>query len=176
MRSRPIRRRMLRLNRRKAKDKPKEKAAAKSDAKAKPARGSPQSHSSISARWPKVMIRPGRSATVLTCFRWTRIEQMAFVMTYGFLAIGACLMLGLFTRLSALAGAAFMLFVVLCQPSYPGVYPTDPPQLGHALLVNKDFIEMIALLVIASTSLGRWTGVDFFLSNAAAAAGKGEKA
>ena len=53
--------------------------------------------------------------------------------------------------------------MVLSQPSYPGVYPPDVPQLGHALLVNKDFIEMVALLVIASTSLGRWTGMDFFL-------------
>ncbi len=108
--------------------------------------------------------------------QWTRIEQMAFAMTYIFLAIGAGLMLGLFTRLSALAGAAFMLFVVLCQPSYPGVYPTDPPQLGHALLVNKDFIEMIALLVIASMSLGRWTGLDFFLSKCCCCGRKGEKA
>ena len=74
-------------------------------------------------------------------------------------------MLGLFTRLSALGGAAFMLFIVLSHPSYPGVYPPDVPQLGHALLVNKDFIEMISLLVIASTSLGRWTGMDFFLHN-----------
>jgi uncharacterized membrane protein YphA (DoxX/SURF4 family) len=102
---------------------------------------------------------------------------MAFVMTYIFLAIGACLMLGLFTRLSALAGAAFMLFVVICQPSFPGVYPTDPPQLGHALLVNKDCIEMIALLVIASTSLGRWTGLDFFLYKCCGCGGgKGDKA
>jgi uncharacterized membrane protein YphA (DoxX/SURF4 family) len=108
-------------------------------------------------------------------FQWPRIEQMAFLMTYVFLAIGACLMLGLFTRLSALAGAAFMLFVVLCQPSFPGVYPTDPPQLGHALLVNKDFIEMVALLVIASTTLGRWTGVDFFLSKCCGCCSKGEK-
>jgi uncharacterized membrane protein YphA (DoxX/SURF4 family) len=107
-------------------------------------------------------------------FQWQRIEQMSFMMTYIFLAIGACLMLGLFTRLSALGGAAFMLFVVLCQPSYPGVYPTDPPQLGHALLVNKDFIEMIALLVIASTRLGCWTGMDFFLSKCCGC-GKGDK-
>ena len=58
-----------------------------------------------------------------------------------------------------------MLFVVLSHPSYPGVYPLDPPQLGHSLLVNRDFVEMLALLVIASTSLGRWTGLDFFLHN-----------
>jgi uncharacterized membrane protein YphA (DoxX/SURF4 family) len=94
---------------------------------------------------------------------WSRTEQLSTLLSYGLTAIGLCLLLGLFTRLSALAGAAFMLTVVLCQPSYPGVYPPDLPQMGHALLVNKDFVEMIALLVIASTSLGRWTGMDFFL-------------
>ena len=98
-------------------------------------------------------------------FKWPRIEQTAFLLGWGLTAIGFCPMIGLFTRLSALAGAAFMLCVVLSQPSYPGVYPPDVPQLGHALLVNKDFVEMVALLVIASTSLGRWTGMDFFLQN-----------
>ena len=96
---------------------------------------------------------------------WKRIEQLAFLLTWSLFGIGLCLMLGLFTRPAALAGAGFMLFVVLSQPSYPGVYPLDPPQLGHALLVNKDFVEMVALLVIASTTLGRWTGLDFFVYN-----------
>jgi hypothetical protein len=41
-------------------------------------------------------------------------------------------------------------------------------------LVNKDFIEMIALLVIASTTLGRWTGLDYFLSKCCGC-GKGDK-
>jgi uncharacterized membrane protein YphA (DoxX/SURF4 family) len=97
--------------------------------------------------------------------KWKKIEQMAGALSYVFLAIGLCLMLGLFTRLAALGGACFMLFVVFAQPSYPGVYPLDPPQLGHALLVNKDFVEMIALLVIASTRLSRWTGLDYFVYN-----------
>jgi len=96
---------------------------------------------------------------------WRRIEQLAFLLTWSLFGIGLCLVLGLFTRPAALAGAGFMLFVVLSQPSFPGVYPLDPPQLGHALLINKDFVEMIALLVIATTSLGRWTGLDFFIYN-----------
>ena len=94
-----------------------------------------------------------------------RTQQLALLLTWSLFGIGLCLMLGLCTRPAALAGAGFMLFVVLSQPSYPGVYPLDPPQLGHALLVNKDFVEMIALLVIASSSLGRWTGLDFFVHN-----------
>jgi uncharacterized membrane protein YphA (DoxX/SURF4 family) len=96
-------------------------------------------------------------------FQWKRVEQLAFLLTWSLFAIGVCLVLGLFTRPAALAGAGFMLFVVMSQPSYPFVIPADPPQLGHALLINKDFVEMVALLMIASTCLGRWTGLDFFI-------------
>ena len=78
------------------------------------------------------------------------MEQINFAVTYGLTAIGVCLMLGFCTRLAALGGAAFMCFVVMTQPAFPGIYPPDPPVVGHALLVNKDFVEMLALLVIAT--------------------------
>jgi uncharacterized membrane protein YphA (DoxX/SURF4 family) len=96
-------------------------------------------------------------------WQWERMEQINFAVTYGLTAIGLCLMLGFFTRLSALGGAAFMCFVVMTQPAWPTIYPTDPAIVGHALLVNKDFIEMIALLVISTTAVGRWGGLDFFV-------------
>ena len=86
--------------------------------------------------------------------RWGRMEQINFAVTYGLTAIGLCLMLGFCTRLAALGGAAFMCFVVLTQPAFPGIYPPDPHVVGHALLVNKDFIEMLALLVVATTAGG----------------------
>ncbi len=94
---------------------------------------------------------------------WSRIHQINFAVTYGLTAIGLCLMLGLCTRLAALGGAAFMCFVVSTQPAWPGIYPPDPAVVGHALLVNKDFIEMLALLLVASTQVGRWGGLDYFL-------------
>jgi uncharacterized membrane protein YphA (DoxX/SURF4 family) len=96
-------------------------------------------------------------------WQWDRMEQINFAVTYGLTAIGLCLILGLFTRLSALGGAAFMCFVVMTQPAWPTIYPPDSAIVGHALLVNKDFIEMIALLVISTTAVGRWGGLDFFV-------------
>jgi uncharacterized membrane protein YphA (DoxX/SURF4 family) len=97
--------------------------------------------------------------------RWNRIEQINFAVTYSLTAIGLCLMLGFCTPLAALGGAAFMCFVVLTQPAFPGIYPPDPPVVGHALLVNKDFVEMVALLVVAATAAGRWCGLDYLLYN-----------
>jgi uncharacterized membrane protein YphA (DoxX/SURF4 family) len=96
-------------------------------------------------------------------FRWSRIEQINFAVTYSLTAIGICLMIGLCTPLAALGGAAFMCFVVMTQPAFPGIFPADPPVVGHALLINKDFVEMVALLVISATAAGRWGGLDFFL-------------
>jgi uncharacterized membrane protein YphA (DoxX/SURF4 family) len=94
---------------------------------------------------------------------WTRLEQINFAVTYSLTAIGLCLMLGFCTRLAALGGGAFMLFVVLTQPSWPTIYPPAPPVVGHALIVNKDFVEMVALFLLATTAAGRWGGLDVFL-------------
>ena len=56
-------------------------------------------------------------------------------------------MLGLCTPLAALGGACFMCFVVLTQPAFPDHLSARSAVVGHALLVNKDFVEMLALLV-----------------------------
>ena len=93
---------------------------------------------------------------------WPRTEQINFAVTYGLTAIGLCLVLGFFTRLAALGGGVFMLFVVMTQPAWPGLYPPDPNVVGHALLVNKDFVEMVALFLLATTAAGRWGGLDWF--------------
>ena len=47
-----------------------------------------------------------------------------------------------------------MCFVVMTQPAWPGIFPPDPAVVGHALLVNKDFIEMLA--AVGRGQHGRW--------------------
>lgn len=94
---------------------------------------------------------------------WTRMEQLNAMVTYSLAAIGLCLMLGFCTRLAALGGAAFMLFIVLSQPAWPTIYPPAPPVVGHALVVNKDLLEMISLLLLSTVPAGRWGGLDYFL-------------
>ena len=80
----------------------------------------------------------------------TRVDK---VMTYGILTIGVCLIVGLLTRTAAVLGALFLLSVVASQPFWvPGTQPTF-----------NQAVEMIALMVLSTTHVGRWAGLDFFL-------------
>lgn len=79
----------------------------------------------------------------------------------GLTAVGVCLMLGLFTRLAALGGISLLCLYYFCMPPWPGL-PEGPSE-GHYLIVNKNWIEAVALLVIASSGAGRWAGLDAFL-------------
>ena len=84
----------------------------------------------------------------------------------GLTLIGACLMLGLFTRFAAVCGAVMLGMFYLSMPPWPGL-PEAPNSEGHYLFINKNVIEMIALLVIATSGVGRWFGLDAFLGAAA---------
>ena len=93
----------------------------------------------------------------------TRLQRVDKLVTYSNLAIGGCLLIGLFTRFAALSGGLFLLSIVLQQPELPSVYPPAPASAGRSLLINKEFIEMMAMFVLATTHVGRWGGVDFFI-------------
>ncbi|NQU24692.1 MAG: DoxX family protein [Candidatus Nealsonbacteria bacterium] len=94
---------------------------------------------------------------------WGMSDYLDFMLIFGLTAIGICLLLGLFTRAAALGGVGFLLVVLLNQPPWPTIFPHAPAVVGHALLVDKNFVEMIALLVLASTAVGRWGGLDHFV-------------
>lgn len=83
------------------------------------------------------------------------IDLVDGVMTYAILGIGLLLLVGLFTRLACLAGALFLFSVVMMQPFW--VSETQP--------TFNQYVEMFALLALATTGVGRWGGLDFFLAN-----------
>lgn len=83
------------------------------------------------------------------------IEAVDVAMTYGILAIGGLLLLGLFTRLACVAGALFLASVVMMQPFW----------VSDAVPTYNQWVEMFALLTLATTPVGRWAGLDFFLAN-----------
>lgn len=81
---------------------------------------------------------------------------------WGLLILGVLLICGLGTRVAALGGAFMLLNFYLVNPPFPGVPPAPGPE--HALFINKNMIEIIALLAIAATPSGSWFGLDSIFS------------
>jgi uncharacterized membrane protein YphA (DoxX/SURF4 family) len=75
------------------------------------------------------------------------------LMTWFILAVGMLLLLGLLTRLACVAGALFLLSVVMMQPFW----------VSDALPTYNQYVEMVALLALATTPVGRWAGLDHFV-------------
>lgn len=83
------------------------------------------------------------------------LRQKDQILTWTMLIFGACLIVGLLTRISALACAVFLGMVMASQP----------PWVSGAItaLFPYQLAEFLALLVIATTAVGRWAGLDFFV-------------
>jgi len=80
-------------------------------------------------------------------------ETMDWLVPWFDVAVGACLILGLFTRPAAILGALFLASVCAAQ---------WPLALGAAPIYNQ-FVEMLALLALAAIGAGRFLGLDYFL-------------
>ncbi len=94
---------------------------------------------------------------------WGTLDWLDWLTRWGLTAMGACLMIGLFTRLACLAAAGFLLLTYLTISPFPWL-PESPMTEGNYFFVNKNLIEMLALLVLATTPSGRWLGLDALFS------------
>ncbi len=84
------------------------------------------------------------------------------VTMWGLTLVGTFLILGLFTRLASVAGIAFILLFYLCNPPFVGYFYSIPTE-GSYLIVNKNLVELSALVVILVTGSGRFAGLDRIL-------------
>ncbi|WP_146523938.1 DoxX family protein [Novipirellula artificiosorum] len=75
------------------------------------------------------------------------------ILPYFDIAVGLCLLLGLFTPVAGLAAAGFLGSVVLSQ---------FPPATGPTSSIYQ-LIEAMGCLVLAGTGAGRFAGLDYFL-------------
>ncbi len=89
----------------------------------------------------------------------TRGQTMDTITMWFLVGVGACLMAGLFTRLSCLLAAGFLVMTYLAHPAFPW-YPMPPNTEGNPLFINKNIIECLALLALACMPTGRWLGLD----------------
>jgi thiosulfate dehydrogenase [quinone] large subunit len=100
-------------------------------------------------------------------FRWLAsqpnlLTNADYITMWGLTLVGALLILGLFTRLASLAGIAFILLFYLATPPFVGYFYSIPSE-GSYLIVNKNLVELGALVVILMTGSGRFAGLDRIL-------------
>jgi uncharacterized membrane protein YphA (DoxX/SURF4 family) len=85
----------------------------------------------------------------------TTLQKTDRFLVWAMMICGGMLIVGLFTRLAALACAAFLFLVIMSQPPWvPGTITT---------LFPYQLIELLSLLTLATTAVGRWGGLDFFV-------------
>jgi uncharacterized membrane protein YphA (DoxX/SURF4 family) len=92
-------------------------------------------------------LKVGREAAQTPLWKADRFVSWALV------TIGACLVVGFLVPFHAMGGACFLASVVASQPFWvPGAQAT-----------YDQWVELAALLAIASLPAGGWRGLDFFL-------------
>ena len=78
---------------------------------------------------------------------------------WGLTLVGLLLILGLFTRFASLGAIGFIVLFYLCNPPFVGYFYSIPTE-GSYLIVNKNLVELSALVVILLTGSGRFAGLD----------------
>ena len=92
----------------------------------------------------------------------TQIDQINTTTKYAMVILGSCMILGLFTPVAALGLVWFLAMFYFSLPPWPGI-PSPPNSEGHYWIVNKNLIELLGCLVVASTPSGLWVGLDALL-------------
>ncbi len=90
------------------------------------------------------------------------LHTVDFLNTWGLIAIGLGLILGLFTKTAAISGAVLLFVYYLNNPPLVGLEYTLPSE-GSYLVISKTLIEAIALVVLAVFPTGRFAGLDEYL-------------
>ena len=88
-----------------------------------------------------------------------------FFNAWGLALIGAGLMLGVFTRAASLAGATLLLLYYVAHPPLMGIDSGAVAE-GSYLVVNKNLVEMGALLLLAIAPQGGFGGLGRLLAAA----------
>ena len=91
------------------------------------------------------------------------LNSVDFLNTWGLIAIGLGLILGLFTRAAAISGAILLLVYYLNNPPLIGLEYSVPTE-GSYLIVSKTLIESVALVALAVFPSGSFAGLDILVN------------
>ena len=82
--------------------------------------------------------------------------------TWGLIAIGLGLILGLFTRVAAISGAVLLFTYYLNNPPLIGLEYSVPSE-GNYLVVSKTLIEAVVLVALAVFPSGSFADLDLWV-------------
>jgi thiosulfate dehydrogenase (quinone) large subunit len=82
-----------------------------------------------------------------------------FMNMWGLMAIGLGLILGCFSRIALSGGIILLLFYYLSHPPFVGLKYSLPME-GSYLIVNKNLIEMVAMIVLLLFPTSKIVGID----------------
>lgn len=91
------------------------------------------------------------------------LNAVDFLNTWGLIAIGLGLIVGLFTSFAAFSGAILLFIYYFNNAPIVGIEYTIPSE-GNNLLVNKTLIEAMSLFVLAVFPTGSIIGLDVFIN------------
>ena len=89
---------------------------------------------------------------------WSQLDRNDALVACGLTAVGGMLVLGLFSRVACILGALFLIGFYLAAPPLPGA-PEALRGEGYPF-INKNLVEAMALLALATFPTGRWAGLD----------------
>ena len=87
------------------------------------------------------------------------LSVVDFMNMWGMIAIGLGLILGLFSRIALNGGILLLLFYYLSHPPFVGLKYGLPME-GSYLIVNKNLIELAAMIVLLLFPTSKIIGVD----------------
>lgn len=89
----------------------------------------------------------------------TILSVVDFLNIWGLIAIGLGLILGLFSRVALWCGIVLLTFYYLSHPPFIGL-KFNLPMEGSYLIVNKNLIEIAAMVVLLLFPTSRMIGID----------------
>jgi thiosulfate dehydrogenase [quinone] large subunit len=93
----------------------------------------------------------------------TLLYIVDFINIWGLMIIGFCLIAGLFSRTSTIAGMILLFLYYISNPPFIGFASLMPSE-GNYLIINKTLIEIGALLVLTVFPTGRYVGFDLYIN------------
>lgn len=91
------------------------------------------------------------------------LKTIDILNTWGLIAIGIGLILGLFTRAAAISGAILLFIYYLNNPFLIGLEYSVPSE-GSYMIISKTLIESAALVALAVFPSGYFAGLDILVN------------